>query len=113
MLRHQKVVKAHLCMFPGTCVPEGIFESSEDLVPIVFVIGGPSSCELVNGPVGPSLHPVFDIRSLDEAQEQCRSFHWVYHLFSVKVGDAEEIELVHELVGHGSVSIEYVWWVAS
>jgi hypothetical protein len=82
------MVEAHLRTFPGACVPEGVFESSKDFVPIVFVIGGPSSCELVNGPVGPSLYPVFDVRSLDETQEQCRSFHWVYHLFGVKVGDA-------------------------
>jgi hypothetical protein len=112
ILSHEKVIEAHFCAFPGACVPEGIFESVEDFIPVVFIIGGSSCGKLINGPVGPSFHPILDNGSFDETKEKCCMLHGVGHLFRIYVGDAVEIELVHECVNHGPVPIEDIWGIA-
>jgi hypothetical protein len=64
---HEKVGEAHLRAFPSTGIPEGVFKSMDNSSPIVFVIGGSARGVLINGPVGPPLYPILDIRSLDES----------------------------------------------
>jgi hypothetical protein len=87
ILSHEEVVEAHFCAFHSTCVPEGVFKSVEDFIPVMFIIGRSSHGKLINGPVGPSLYPILDVGTFDESQKKGCTLHGVGHLFRVYVGD--------------------------
>jgi hypothetical protein len=113
ILSHEKMIEAHLCVLPSTCVLEGVLEAMKDFVPIVFISSGMPCGELVYGPVGPALDPVFYVGSLDESQEQGCTLHGVLHLFCIYIGDAVQVELVHEAVNHGPIPVEDIWGITS
>src|SRR6266404_7487858 len=72
-----------------------------------------SEVVLFNYPVGPFVHPIFDIWTFEESEKQCCLFHGIRHLFCIDIGDVIEVELISEGVGLGTITIEFTWWVSS
>ncbi len=79
------------------------------MVPVIFICAGTSKIILFHYPVGPFVHPIFDIWAFEESKKQCCSFHWIYYLFCIDVGDMVKVEFVSEGVGFGAIPIEFSW----
>ena len=95
------------CTFCSASVLECLFEGIGYGSPEVFICGEVSSIELINGPYGPVLDPVFDVLSLDEPQKKCGSFHGVVNLVCANIGQAIEVEFIHKGICFAASAIEY------